>query len=83
MIHTDGTPTIANSEALVQSVPDFSLRRDGDLFLVRPDSRPARDWVVYNVIDDETQFFGCWLVVEARYFETLFDAIIDDGFTVA
>ena len=82
MIHTDGKPTIANCRALEVQAVDFKVDRDGDLFLVTPQNRAARTWLVDNIDLDEAQFFGLALVVEPRYAYDLVDGIFDSGFTV-
>lgn len=78
MIHTDGRPTIANAPAL----RGFHVRAEGSIYLVQPLDAEAKSWLEENVDSEESQYFGRSLVVEHRYFEDLFDGIVDAGFEV-
>lgn len=84
MIHTDGTPTIANAPAL----QGFRVRNEGSIFLIEPLDRDAKNWILDNVgpagpyVDDEPQYFGNALAVEHRYAYDLIDGIFDAGFAV-
>jgi hypothetical protein len=82
MIHTDGTPTIANCRAQESAAPDFTVDRTGDLFLLTPQHRAARTWITENVDLDEAQFWGHALVVEHGYIVDLVDGIHDTGYVV-
>jgi hypothetical protein len=81
MIHTDGTPTIANAVSR-DGLPDVLITREGSLFLVAGTSRAGREWLAENVIDEETQVWGKSIVVEHRYIEGLFDGMVDAGLVV-
>jgi hypothetical protein len=80
MIHTDGTPTIANAVPLPSG---FRVTNEGgSLFLVEPLDKSARTWLTENVDLTEAQFFGNALAVEHRYAYDLVDGIFDAGFDV-
>lgn len=79
MIHTDGTPTIAN----VRETPrGFHVRNEGSIFLVEPLDHHAKLWLEENVDTESAQFFGSALAVEHRYVHDLVDGIFDAGFLV-
>jgi hypothetical protein len=82
MIHTDGTPTIAHRSARVDRLPDVLITREGSLFLVAGASTKGREWLLYNVDDDEVQSWGKHIVVEHRYISDLFDGMVDAGLVV-
>lgn len=52
----------------------------GNLFLFRPTSEEARDWLEENT---EGMWFAGALVVEPRYAHALALGLIDDGFRVS
>lgn len=79
MIHTDGTPTIAN----VRETPrGFRVRNEGTIFLVEPLDHHAKLWLEENVDLEDAQLFGNALAVEHRYAYDLVGGIFDAGFSV-
>jgi hypothetical protein len=78
VIHTDGTPTIANATPL----RGFSVRNEGSIFLVQPLDHHAKLWLAENVDNENAQYFGSALAVEHRYAYDLVDGIFDAGFAV-
>jgi hypothetical protein len=60
---------------------DISIENHGSLWLVRPRTDSARQWLRWNVQDDALWFAGA-LVVEPRYVADLVSGIQDDGFLV-
>jgi hypothetical protein len=68
-------------ERPVRTELDFKLENHGSLFLLRPLSSVAKDWMVEHLPMDnpETQFWGDAIVVEPRYVAPIVDGIIGDG----
>jgi hypothetical protein len=68
-------PHASNSEL------DFKLENHGSLFLLRPLSAAAKEWMQRNLPVDspETQFWGDAIVIESRYVEAILDGILGDG----
>ena len=60
---------------------DAEVENHGTIFLVRPLTEAARDWLAENV-SNESQWFGAALVVEHRYAADLVDGMIGDGLNV-
>jgi hypothetical protein len=69
------TPLASNSEL------DFKLENHGSLFLIRPLSAAAKEWMQQNLPIDppETQFWRDAVVIEPRYIDAIVDGIIGDG----
>lgn len=51
------------------------------LFLFRPSSDAASDWLTENT-DEEAQWFGGALAVEPRYAQDLAQSLLNDGWSV-
>lgn len=62
---------------------DFALQNHGSICLLQPLTVEAQAWLDDYVITDETQFWGCAVVVEPRYVEDLLNGIMGDGLTVS
>jgi hypothetical protein len=60
---------------------DFKLENHGCLFLLRPLSSAAKEWMNQNLPVDssETQFWSEAIVIEPRYVDAIVDGIIGDG----
>jgi hypothetical protein len=60
---------------------DFELENHGSLFLLRPLTTLAREWMnEYLPVDHpETQFFAAAIVVEPRYVGPIVEGIVGDG----
>lgn len=58
--------------------PDVQVENHGSLFLFRPLSDFAADWIEENV-NGEAQFFGGALVVEPRYAGELAEGMVEAG----
>jgi hypothetical protein len=60
---------------------DFKLENHGSLFLLRPLSSAAKQWMQEHlpVDEPETQFWGDAIVTEPRYVTPIVDGIIRDG----
>jgi len=68
--------------AKVQEVAaDVRFEYHGSLWLVRPLTDAAREWLEYNV-SSESQWFGGALACESRFVESLRDGMLSEGFTV-
>ena len=69
------TPHASNSEV------DFTLENHGSLFLLRPRSAAAKEWMQQNLPVDspETQFWCDAVVIEPRYVDAIVDGIIGNG----
>jgi len=60
---------------------DVYVENHGSIFLVRPVSNSACDWLTENV-SEESQYFGNALVVEHRYIEALIHGLQEAGLIV-
>lgn len=60
---------------------DARFENHGSLWLVRPLTAAATDWIEDNVFD-EAQFWGNALVVEPRYVEALAEGMTLDGLAI-
>jgi hypothetical protein len=60
---------------------DFKLENHGSLFLLRPLSSVATNWIREHLAMDnpETQFWGDAIVIEPRYVAPIVDGIVGDG----
>lgn len=60
---------------------DFKLENHGSLFLLRPLSSAAKDWMGEHLPMDnpEIHFWGDAIVIEPRYIAPIVDGIIRDG----
>ena len=73
--------TPRSSEVKVQPHIDAYIENHGSIFLVRPVSSAACDWITENVSED-SQYFGTALVVEHHYIGDLFRGMVDAGLVV-
>jgi hypothetical protein len=60
---------------------DFSVQNEGSIFLLRPFTYPAREWIRDNISPDRVMF-GDAVVVEHRFILDLIDGIFADGLEV-
>ena len=60
---------------------DFKLDNHASLFLLRPLSSAAKEWMKEHLPLDspETQFWGDAIVIESRYVTEIVNGIIGDG----
>lgn len=65
----------------LQSEPDFYVENEGTIFLLRPISQAANDWVSEHIPADAC-FFGGAVVVEHRYIQDIVQGIKNDGLEV-
>jgi hypothetical protein len=63
------------------AVPDFELRDEHTIFLLRPVTEDAHDWVANNIAQDSTEWCG-GIVVEYRHVWRILDEIDAEGLTV-
>lgn len=65
--------------------PDVAVENHGTIFLVRPLSDYAADWLESNVLDlnPEAQLFGGALVVEHQFIRELVHGLRADGLKVS
>jgi hypothetical protein len=61
--------------------PDFSVRDEGTLFLLYPQSEAAKAWVEEHIPEDAT-YWGNAVVVEHRYIQDILAGINEDGLIV-
>lgn len=63
---------------------DALVENHGSLFLIRPLSTYAADWIEQNIlnVNEEAQTFGSALVVEPRYVENILRGMRADGLEV-
>jgi hypothetical protein len=62
-------------------MPDALLENHFSIFLVRPLTAAASDWIETNVSEDR-QYFGNSLVVEPRYVVDLVEGMREAGLAV-
>jgi hypothetical protein len=62
-------------------VPQFELQNHGSLFLLRPLTPAAKEWMRDHLPEDspETQFWGEAIVIEPRCLEPIIEGILADG----
>jgi hypothetical protein len=60
---------------------DFSVRNEGNIFLLTPNTPDAREWIEAHIPDD-AQHFGVAVVVEHRYIADIVAGIQSDGLAV-
>jgi predicted thioesterase len=70
---------IANDD--IDLTPDFTVENHGTIYLLRPLTQAAREWVEANLPDDR-QTFGTAVAVEHRYIADIAQGILNDGLTV-
>lgn len=63
-------------------VPDFTVRNEGSIFLLQPNSAGADAWIEDHIGED-AMLWGRSVVVEHRYILDIVDGIQNDGLTVA
>ena len=63
-------------------VLDFLIADHGSVITLLPFSDGAREWVD-EWIDSSAPRFGRQIVIERRYFAEIYEAIKNDGFTIA
>lgn len=61
--------------------PDAEVQNEGSIFLLRPLSENAKQWVNEHLPEDR-QTFGNAVVVEHRYIEDIVAGMQADGLTV-
>ena len=61
---------------------DFELQNEGSLYLLRPLTVHAAEWLEEH-IEQNRQMFGTAVVVEHRYVEDIVYGIVGDGLTWA
>ena len=68
---------------LPENVPlvDVLVQNEGSIFLFRPQTDAAKEWIDQNV-SDEAQWFGGGLVVEHRYAHDMAEGMAGSGLTV-
>lgn len=64
------------------ALTDCTVEQCGGLFIFRPVSAAAWEWIADNVPEDATWYAG-GLVVEQRYARELADGMIGDGLKLA
>ncbi len=63
--------------------PDFTIRNEGSIILLHPDTEPAIAWVEDNIGQaNGYQPFWPTVLIEARYVRDILDGIQADGLTV-
>jgi len=65
----------------LKQIADAEVSGGGTIFLVRPLTDAAREWIEENV-SNESQWFGQSLAVEHRYVGDLITGMQADGLTV-
>jgi hypothetical protein len=65
------------------SKPDVQVENHGSLFLFRPLSDCAEDWIEQHVDVSSATYFGGALVVEPRYVGLIAEGMLEDGLRIA
>jgi hypothetical protein len=79
--HTDPNCASGSSPTPRQSGPDFLVESHITLFLLFPVSESAKIWVAECLPPDHLTF-GQAVVIEARYFWRILEALQAEGYTV-
>lgn len=61
--------------------PDFTIRDEGSIVLLEPQTGRAAEWVGEHLPDD-VMSWGRAVVIEHRYFPAVIERIIADGLVV-
>ena len=61
--------------------PDFEVQNEGSIYLLRPLTDNASNWIA-NHIPDDAQTWGQSIIIEHRYIADIVNGIIDDGLEV-
>lgn len=62
---------------------DFQIADRGTVFLIKPLTEAARQWLSENTVSEPWQWIDCGLAVDHRLARDLVDEIEAAGFTVA
>jgi hypothetical protein len=65
----------------VTEQPDFTVRDEGTIIMLRPNTDAARDWLDENVQSESWQWQGMFLCIDHRVAQPLIDGIEEEGFT--
>lgn len=65
----------------VQPFPDFTLYDHGSIFLLRPHTETARNWIAVHISED-AYMFGDAVVIEHRFIADIVKRIQMDGLGV-
>lgn len=63
-------------------IEDLVVENHGSLFLLRPMSDAAEEWLNEHLDPDNSQWFAGALVVEPRYIGDIVDGAVADGLEV-
>lgn len=63
------------------AVPDFTVRDEGTIFILTPNTEAGRTWADEHLPEDATRWVNGY-VVEHRYISDIVDGIRIDGLTV-
>jgi hypothetical protein len=77
-----GTITDPAVTRAMNSLPDVMVANEGSIFIVTGTSAAGRNWLAENVVTEDTMLWGHGVVVEHRYFEDVFDGMVDAGLIV-
>jgi hypothetical protein len=61
---------------------DFNILNCGSVVMVYPLTEQATNWVNKNVYLEPWQWLGGGFAVEPRYFDNLYEGIINEGLTI-
>lgn len=62
----------------IASQPDFTITGGGTLYLLRPVSDAAKEWVQLHIPED-AQWLGDAVAIEHRYIQAIVDGLEADG----
>jgi hypothetical protein len=62
--------------------PDFELRNEFTIFVLRPLTDEGRDWINENIPENAMTWAG-GVVIEHRYVADIIAGVVDSGLTIA
>lgn len=63
-------------------ISDFDVQDAGSIILLRTVSEEAADWAAEHLPEDAQRFADA-IVIERRYFEDIYEGIVDAGLTIS
>lgn len=60
---------------------DFTIQNEGTIYLLRPETRRAKDWIFEYIPEDAIRWCGA-IVIEHNYIDSIIDGIIGDGLSI-
>ncbi len=61
---------------------DFTIRDEGNIFLLCPGNQNAEQWINKNLFIESWQRLGNNIAIDYRFFEAIYNGILESGLTV-